>query len=461
MKNILFILVFLLPAIGYAQITAEFEYDANVCGNQVSVSDISTGETVISRAWYMNDVLLTADGPADYTFSTGTINSADTIMVSLVVQGSTSSDSVAHQVICFEQPVVDAGDDFDVCGYSAHLSANATDTGGTWLPVPGATFEDHGVLETDVYQSIGSGEYDFVFQLSDEYCTVSDTVTVTFWRDPTAELVMDPADTATCGTIFSGLQAADPGASVDSDWLVSNGDYDPGTGIWTASDYGNHYAVYVESNGPDNLPPEFCADTAEPWYVHFKDMPDVDIITEGGNHTSSTVILNATTGYENGGPLAWSCTNGNVNITTPAEATTEAVFTGEPGEAAQFVLEADNMGCYDSDTLLIHFFPGFPDSAEALEEVSDEPYWLNQPGNGAKNISLYPNPASGHVKLQAEPEAFPMQVSLYDTGGRCLKQRVLENISQSISTEALKSGMYVLRIRDVEGNTNRIYLLVE
>jgi hypothetical protein len=54
-----------------------------------------------------------------------------------------------------------------------------------------------------------------------------------------------------------------------------------------------------------------------------------------------------------------------------------------------------------------------------------------------------------------------MQVSLYDTGGRCLKQRVLENISQSISTEALKSGMYVLRIRDVEGNTNRIYLLVE
>jgi len=65
------------------------------------------------------------------------------------------------------------------------------------------------------------------------------------------------------------------------------------------------------------------------------------------------------------------------------------------------------------------------------------------------------------VKLQAEPEAFPVQVSLYAAGGRFLQQRVLENTSQSISTGSFRTGMYVLQIMDGEGNTNRKYLLVE
>lgn len=135
-KYILVFLIFsLMRFVSFAQITADFSYEPEVCGNQVTVTDISSGETVITRLWYKDDVLLSADGPEAYNFSIDAINVADTIMVSLVVQGATSSDSVAHQVICYEQPIIDAGDNLDVCGNVATLSATTSGFPLTWQPV--------------------------------------------------------------------------------------------------------------------------------------------------------------------------------------------------------------------------------------------------------------------------------------------------------------------------------------
>ncbi|MGM0651091.1 MAG: PKD domain-containing protein [Bacteroidota bacterium] len=453
-KSILFLLLPLLPAFVHAQITAEFSYDSVTCGNEITVTDISSGETVISRSWYQDDSLLTGDGPEEYTFSIGTINIADTVTVSLVVEGTTGTDSVAHQVICHEEPEADAGnddvvcglqydleayynlpqtqgydpygfwyehpdnngsvnfandsaattvnvsehgeylfiwrefnalmsscndrdtvliefkanpviyagDDFDVCGKQTNLNAYTNGFDGSWLPEPGADFEDINDPGTGVEYNSGYGPVEFIWQGNNGECISQDTVTVTFWQQPNAELAMDPEDTAVCGKICN-IRAENPGSGVNGHWIAN-----PSYGVtfyqqfysdtMEVSEYGYYDIRWVESNHPDNEPPEFCVDTTDPWTIHFIEIPvpyaGSDTIYCGLEGELQAELSLQTSNGE------WSDQSGSITfdtITDPNAMVIGNVYTeGNPNhEFFELVWTENNYQCTNHDTVEVRF----------------------------------------------------------------------------------------------------------
>ncbi|MEA1874194.1 MAG: hypothetical protein U9N51_07185, partial [Bacteroidota bacterium] len=80
--------------------------------------DISEGESVLSRTWYLNGTVIAINADPNLTIEVPTYSylGSDTVTVSLVVQGNSSSDSIIHSIICYEMPNIIACEDFDVCG---------------------------------------------------------------------------------------------------------------------------------------------------------------------------------------------------------------------------------------------------------------------------------------------------------------------------------------------------------
>jgi hypothetical protein len=363
-KFILVFLIFsLMKMVSFAQITADFSYEPEVCGNQISVTDISSGETVITRAWYKDDVLLSTDGPETYNFSIDALNGADTIMVSLVVQGATSSDSVAHQVICYEQPVIDAGDDFDVCGNVATLSATTYGFPSAWQPVGGVVFEDISAAETDVTYS-GYGSVTFILGVTNGTCTALDELTVNFWRQPSAVPLMATGDTTVCGLIYPRLRAENSGGGIDGHWIS-----DPSGGVSFYEDdyidtmevlnYGHYTIWWVESTGPDNEGPDFCTDTSEPFSIHFIEPPQANAGTDtifcgySGN-------LNAVLSIDNENSFgSWSSESSNIffeEINNPESLVSCSILIGDPDfDNIELIWTEDNFGCTSSDTVVVGF----------------------------------------------------------------------------------------------------------
>ncbi|MGC9331246.1 MAG: hypothetical protein ACP5DZ_05130 [Bacteroidales bacterium] len=356
---------FIISVFTHAQITAEFSYDSVTCGNEITVTDISTGETVITRAWYKDDELLTGDGPETYSFSIGTINVADTVTVSLVVEGTTSSDSVAHQVIFYEQPVVDAGDDFDVCGNEACLNGVSGGFEGSWLSLSGAMFDNYEVDTTCVTYLGGYGVVDFTWQESNGECISQDVVSVTFWQEPNAQIAMDPADTAVCGKVFYGLQAENPGSGVEGHWIgYPNATIFPWPSPMPDSVVVTYYGYYdfafVVSNHPDNEPPSFCSDTSEPLTVHFIEPPEADagddtVFCGYSGELNAQYSTSTSTGHwiniSNGIFLDDST---NPNATVIVDTNFYPDLNPDEYEFSLTWLE-DNYGCTDMDTVTIRF----------------------------------------------------------------------------------------------------------
>ncbi|MDA3911262.1 MAG: T9SS type A sorting domain-containing protein [Bacteroidales bacterium] len=256
-KSILVFLIFsLMITASFAQITAEFSYEPEICGTQISVTDVSSGEMVITRAWYKDDVLLSIDGPETYNFSIDAINVADTIMVSLVVEGATSSDSVAHQVICYEQPMAYAGTDTLFCGYFGNLNAvlsvdNENSSGNWFSESSNINFEEIDNPESLVTCSIliiGDTDFDNIELIwtEDNYgCTSSDTVVVGFARIPRANLTIIPPR---CNGEPASIKAQE-----DS---LQNYDWDFGANcqidsIWPLNEQGGDYRYLVHWEDED------------------------------------------------------------------------------------------------------------------------------------------------------------------------------------------------------------------
>ncbi len=639
MNKILFLLFLLMSSVyAHAQITAEFEYDTEVCGNEITVNDISTGETVISRIWYMDDVLLDDDGPANYTFSVGNVVIADTLMISLVVQGASSQDSVAHQIICRqipdayagdnnypevcgnqytfdadttgygfadmewycdtqtvtwngtqynpdatvtipsgaygdsahvsipfvwklanvncsdrdtvhvtfyetpnanagsddsicqnsygleatysipesssylpygfwyqhpdndgmayfqdsesstttvmvseygesrfiwrennalrpncndrdtitiifkEKPEISAGDDFDVCGQEACLNGISAGFNGNWLPLPGTNYDDVNDPGTCIGHT-GYGPVEFIWQESNEECVSKDTVTVTFWQKPTAELAMDPEDTAVCGRKI-GIHAENPGSEINSHWIANPSNsvdfyYQTYNDTIEITYYGYYNLAWVESNGPQNLSPDFCSDTSEWWTVHFKEIPYINITTTPGLYYDS-LTLSASTGSYNPLPLLWSSNSDSVIITDPYSETTTAIYNGLTQQEVMFVLESDNMGCYDSDTLVIEF-------AHDESGIVDEFY-----SRGNENtLQLFPNPSENSFTIKGECLIYPLDVNVFELSGKSVFTGQINNEGDLIRLPDLPSGVYPTYIRDNTGRKYKASLLVK
>ncbi|MGM0650010.1 MAG: hypothetical protein ACQES1_05815, partial [Bacteroidota bacterium] len=258
-------------------------------------------------------------------------------------------------------PHIDAGDDFDVCGKHTQMNAVSDGFDGQWLTEPGVGYDDASNPTTEI-NFVSYGSVDLIWQEANDECTSKDTVTVTFWRKPNAELSMDEEDTAVCGRLFN-LRAESPPSDMNGNWVSTpsnsvdfyNQTYNDTVEI---TYYGHYDFNWVLSNHPDNEPPSFCSDTSDPWTVHFIEIPEAnageDTIFCGlEGELDAEFSINTSTGE-------WANFSSNIyfdddtveNTTVYSNVHTE----GNPNYD-HFTLEwtEDNYGCTDTDEIQVGF----------------------------------------------------------------------------------------------------------
>jgi len=65
--------------------------------------------------------------------------------------------------------------------------------------------------------------------------------------------------------------------------------------------------------------------------------------------------------------------------------------------------------------------------------------------NGNSTVSIYPNPASDVVYINAGNDLLYSQAGLYDANGRLLQTILITTIPQAINVQPLTKGLYVLK----------------
>ncbi|MDD3860408.1 MAG: hypothetical protein PHW83_09440, partial [Bacteroidales bacterium] len=276
-----------------------------------------------------------------------------------------STDTVLIEFV--ENPVISAGEDKDVCGQQTYMEAVSGGHDGNWLATPGVAFNDY----TDPNTHIAVGDYgDITFYWLESNsatttslsCTSKDSVIITFWRVPTANILTDEADSTVCGLTFYNLRAENPGSEISGYWYNINPATDYGDefswSTWaTVPNYGYHDFYWIEETGP-GLTPGFCNDTAGPLTIRFIQIPDANaggdtlfcgltgflhaIPSVGDGVWSTPSILNVQFADEN---------NPNTQVTS------NVINTGNP-TYPDFTLiwtEDNSNGCTDSDTMKVIF----------------------------------------------------------------------------------------------------------
>ncbi|MBR5984677.1 MAG: T9SS type A sorting domain-containing protein [Bacteroidales bacterium] len=217
-----------------------------------------------------------------------------------VINGvSFTIESVTVEFMEIPNPM--AGNDFVVCGLDFQLNAitshnEGDNIVGTWTNINGgtATFADRtNPNTTGHYSAYGPATFRWtetnhpsIETNSQEICSASDDVVVTFYEPPSAVINMHPDDTVACGLITPFFLRADtPGDGVNGYWYEQNPSTQFGpnnatvnntiTDV-TVSSYGRHDFYWIECSGPaDN--PRMCRDTAGPWTIDFLQVPTAQI----------------------------------------------------------------------------------------------------------------------------------------------------------------------------------------
>ncbi|MDD3859194.1 MAG: gliding motility-associated C-terminal domain-containing protein, partial [Bacteroidales bacterium] len=278
--------------------------------------------------------------------------------------GCYSTDTV--QIEFIENPVISAGDDKDVCGNYTVLEAVSAGFPGSWQ-ANGAQYDDytdpHSACSLNVY-----GPKPFVWIESNQSalttlsCSSKDTVIITFWRVPTANILTDLEDSTVCGLTFEHLRAESPGSEITGYWYNINpatvyGDEFSWNTWATVPNYGYHDFYWIEETGP-GLTPGFCNDTAGPLTIRFIQIPDANA---GGDtlFCGLTGFLHAIPSVGDG---VWS-TPSLLNVQFADEnnpntqVTSNVINTGNP-TYPDFTLiwtEDNSNGCTDSDTMKVIF----------------------------------------------------------------------------------------------------------
>ncbi|MBE0663273.1 MAG: T9SS type A sorting domain-containing protein [Bacteroidales bacterium] len=181
----------------------------------------------------------------------------------------------------YDEPVVDAGPDQEVCGVSTELEASWTadcahpDSYGVWtVKTPGpcaVVFDDENDPETMV--TVGCcGEYELLWTVYNNDCEpVSDPVWIKFYDTP--EVYAGPNDEI-CGLVYELMPEVDLDCEhpdYTAEWSLVDG---PGTAgfvgdVVTVSDCGEYEFLYTVTNGP-------CEPVTSTVTINFYDIPVVD-----------------------------------------------------------------------------------------------------------------------------------------------------------------------------------------
>ncbi|MDD2636312.1 MAG: hypothetical protein PHW82_12550, partial [Bacteroidales bacterium] len=269
-----------------------------------------------------------------------------------------STDTVRVRFI--EIPIIDAGPDKDICGTNTQMECISGGHSGTWIP-NGISFTDYNSPTTTV-QSSTYGSIDFVWLESNDICSAKDTVTITFWKIPQANILTDLEDSTTCGLEYCNLRAENPGSGISGYWYTQNPatQFDDPFNVFTCANvpnYGYHDFYWIEESGP-SYAAGFCNDTAGPLTIHFIEIPNANAGIDTlfcGYHGYLNAIPSNGTGV-------WSTPSVSLinieNINDPnSYMESQILNTGNPSNPYFNLIWTEDAtnGCTDSDTVKVIF----------------------------------------------------------------------------------------------------------
>lgn len=95
-----------------------------------------------------------------------------------------------------------------------------------------------------------------------------------------------------------------------------------------------------------------------------------------------------------------------------------------------------------------------------IYKITDTSLGINS--NEKIAFSVYPNPATSEIIIQNSYENYPSEVVIYDLEGKLLlKQKTEDNTINSVKMDNLSKGIYIVSIKNKEGNVSNYKLVVE
>jgi len=278
-----------------------------------------------------------------------------------------SIDTVKIEFV--EIPIISAGLDKNVCGNCTQLEATTAGYSMSWVD-NGADYSDYSIPNPTVCVNVyGPREFVMIetnmsqppFTLA---CQSKDTVIITFWRVPSANILTDEADSTVCGLTFPRLRAENPGTGIRGYWSTNNPftEFYPDANTWnnasaTVPSYGYHDFYWIEETGPEDMP-GFCTDTAGPLRIHFIQIPTAN----AGNDTLFCGFSGTLNAIPSIGTGVWSTpSTQNISFNNPSSpnaiVTSNILNAGNPANPFFLLIwtEDNTNGCTDKDTIKVQF----------------------------------------------------------------------------------------------------------
>lgn len=276
-----------------------------------------------------------------------------------LLSACTSVDTV--QIEFLEIPIIDAGENRDICGNCTELEAIGADFTGSWIQTPGVIFNDYNNPTTGVCAANGIGEITFTWlesnlaTTSTLSCTSTDNVTIHFWPQPSAQILTDENNTTACGLTFNNLRAENEGEGITGYWYTTSpgvefGDEFSNDTYTTVSSYACHDFYWIEESG-SSLEAGFCTDTSNLLNLCFYEIPHTDAgadITFCDSCGNLAAIPSIGVGVWNI-PSIETITFEDVN-NSQSEICTEITE-----QTIELIWTEDNNGCTDTDEVLVSF----------------------------------------------------------------------------------------------------------
>ena len=367
-----------------------------------------------------------------------------------------SSDNVT--VTFIKPPHVEAGPAQAVCGYMTALIADTLGSGiisGSWsCNIPGVTFTTTGggivpAAYSDVNASGASGQ--FVNSKLEAYCywtvvsgfsgcTNTDSVLVTFYEIPDAYAGI------VCGKTYDliGQYSLDNPTGnwtvLTRPWVTSTQLFIPNNtpnGEVFVSDCGIWQFIWTESNAGNSSC--FDMDTIT---INFMTIPHPDA---GGHYYVSGhyILLSATvtpgaTGYWQAYYNNWydaSVWPADTVLCPSCNTSPSVVYYSPDIDTIVDIFYMEyNWMCYGYDTAIVHFFP------LSISDIRNE-----------YDLIVYPNPVESILHWSSDLKTENIVVNTLD--GRIIYSAE-KPVQNSIATETLNTGIYIITIRTKNGVFN-------
>ncbi len=311
-------------------------------------------------------------------------------------------------------PVINAGTDANVCGLGYTLAATKNIGNGTWSRVAGVgagnvTFgtpsSGSSTVTVDKYDT-----YQFVWTVTNLLCTVTDTVSVRFYEDPTplsagSTINVCALTTNLAGTAHAYLGGLNNNSGSTRSWSLTG--VNPVTAAYvapsspttqvTVSAYGTYTFRWTETNGP-------CSRSSNVT-VNFYQNPSVAITP-----ATPASVCQGTSLQLNGNPTQGSGTSFSSHVWTDASNILSSktiqnpviTNTAAPGSYILTYTVTDNNTCTASGNITVNVNPLASITVQPVSvaacELSNTSFSLTASGNTLA-YQWQVNPGSGYVNL--------------------------------------------------------------